>query len=101
MLTASLQSTWDTQKNRQGRSKYGSQATGYATFDDGENKGNPYGSLDRTLGKSTNYSAQQAQAIAYNPNAANRVGGADPNANSSELPNLKVPQVNLFYRSLS
>jgi hypothetical protein len=92
MLTASLQSTWE-QKNRQpSRQKYGSyQQNGFGGVDEGDmTKSIAYGSQpDRTLGRSNNYSQQQAQQNSYYPNP--NVGGST--GISSELPNLKMPQV--------
>ena len=89
MLTASLQSTWDTQKSRQNRPKYGSNSYQNGYGDEGENKG--YVSHDRNLGKSGNYSAVQQQQLQqqlqqqqqYYPSVGQSGG---------ELPNLKLPQ---------
>jgi hypothetical protein len=93
MLTASLQSTWE-QKNRQpSRQKYGSyQQSGFGGVDEGDmSKSIAYGAQqqDRTLGRSNNYSQQQAQQNSYYPNQ--NMGGST--GAPSELPNLKMPQV--------
>ena len=96
MLTASLQSTWE-QKNRQGRPKYGSHQTNYG--EDSESKGNAFQTQDK-MGKSSNYSSQQAQQQSpYYPPNGNRSGLSVPSdsGNAMELPNLKVPQVGLFW----
>lgn len=88
MLTASLQSTWDSQKNRQGgRQKYGNYQNGYSASEDTDNNKTGYLSQGGTLGRSSNYSAQQAQQnLSYHGNslAGNHV---------SELPGLKMAQV--------
>lgn len=88
MLTASLQSTWEQKNRQQNRPKYGSYQTNYG--DDSESKANAYQSQDK-LGKSSNYSIQQAQqqSSPYYPHNGNRSGIND----GMELPNLKVPQV--------
>ena len=91
MLTASLQSTWE-QKNRQARPKYGTYQSNYV--DDNEGKGNAYQNQDR-VGKSNNYSSQQAQQSSYSSHSGNRSGtnGPSEGGTTTELPNLKVPQV--------
>lgn len=91
MLTASLQSTWEQKNSRQSRPKYGSYQTNYG--EDAEGKASSYPAQDKTLGKSNNYSVQQSQLQAsYYNQTGSRVAGNE-GGNSTELPNLKVPQV--------
>lgn len=69
MLTASLQSTWETQRNRQGRPKY-LQSHAYGEDSDNEKNGN--------------------QIRAYG-NSRDLSGGG-----STDLPNLRIPSVRII-----
>mmetsp|Transcript_119560 Transcript_119560/g.235030 ORF Transcript_119560/g.235030 Transcript_119560/m.235030 type:complete len:688 (+) Transcript_119560:302-2365(+) len=84
MLTASLQSTWEQKNRNPSRQKYGSygQQSGEETD---LSKSIAYGSHDRSLGKSSNYSSHQSQQQSYFP--------ASNGSNPAELPNLKMPHV--------
>jgi hypothetical protein len=93
MLTASLQSTWETQKNRQSKQKYGSNNYQNAYSGGGEDsygqKGGGYGQQQQQ-GQSyyPNPGSQQHHSVLMN-NAQNSVG----NNHSEQLPNLKMSQV--------
>jgi serine/threonine protein phosphatase PrpC len=100
MLTASLQSTWDGQRGRQQRPKYGNAyQNGYNNNNNNgggddqngqrESKGSSsgYGQQERSMLGKTNYSAQQS------PYQYGRNGSSNDPVGHSELPNLKVPQM--------
>lgn len=75
MLTASLQSTWESQRSRQARPKY---LQGSQYGDDGEGKG--YGGDDKQRGFGNN------RDISMN--------------GSQDLPNLRVPSVSSILESI-
>ncbi len=82
MLTASLQSTWEAQRSKQ-RPKYGNPYQSGPTYEDVENN-NKHAIDDKKLP-----ATQTAQ-----PHSYARFGESSGTGNySSELPNLKMPQV--------
>jgi serine/threonine protein phosphatase PrpC len=88
MLTASLQSTWDTQRNRQGRSKY-LQSTAYGGDFENEKNGNHlrvYGNnRDLSGSGSTDLPNLRIPSINRNSLGGTTNFGASPNAQSSQL----------------